>query len=169
VTLVACPDPRAYGGKLIIVNSEFEAASADFVDRGILPNQYRFYAVAGTPHILDFLGFPFFTTGSTPASFEPELRAHFLQGHGWVRGAQQPPPSTHLKTFADGTLDRDLNNAIAVDASGQPVPRLPFVELGEAHFITGFVGSYDTVKTIAELGFDSHAAYLQAFGDMLAD
>ncbi len=47
--------------------------------------------------------------------------------------------------------------------------RLPFVELGEAHFISGFVESDDTVKTSAELGFASHDAYLKAFGDQLAD
>jgi hypothetical protein len=39
-----------------------------------------------------------------------------------------------------------------VNANGQEVPRLPFIELGEAHFITGFVGSYDNVKTIGDLG-----------------
>ena len=32
-------------------------------------------------------------------------------------------------------------------------PRLPFVELGEAVFHPGFLGSYDNVNTIAELGF----------------
>jgi hypothetical protein len=168
-------DPQAalaagrYGGKLIIVNSEAEA-SAGLVDRGGLPNQYRYYAVAGTAHVPDFLGFSFFTSRSTPASYEPELRAHFLQGHVWVRGGPQPPPSTHLKTSDDGTLDLDVNgNALSVDARGQLVPRLPFIELGEAHFLTGFVGSYEDVKTIEDLGFERHDAYVQAFEDKLAD
>jgi hypothetical protein len=166
-----------YSGKLIIVNSEADA-SASLVDRGEFPNQYRFYAVAGTPHIPDTLGIPFLTTGSTPASFIPELRAHFLQGHAWAKGNQQPPASTHLKTIGDGTLDRDLNgNAISVNSSGQLVPRLPFIELGEAHFIVkpagmnigSLIGSYEDVKTIKDLGFKSHEAYLQAFKDKLAD
>jgi hypothetical protein len=85
-------------------------------------------------------------------------------------GGAQPPPSIHLKSAADGTLERDGNgNAIAVNTSGQPVPRLPFVELGEARYRTGFVGSYDAVKPITALGFVSHAAYLRAFEAKLAD
>ena len=69
-------DPQAalaagsYGGKLIIVNSEADAP-AGLIDGGGFTNQYRYYAVAGTPHIPDFLGVPFFTTGSTPASYSP--------------------------------------------------------------------------------------------------
>lgn len=168
-------DPQAalaagrYGGKLIVVNSEGEGASAGFVDRGGLPDQYRFYAVAGSPHIPDPL-VPFFTNRTTPAGYQEAVRAHFLQGHEWVRGGARPPPSIRLKTAADGTLARDANgNAIAVDASGQPVPRLPFVELGEARFIGGFTGSYEAVRTIAALGFASHAAYLRAFEGKLAD
>jgi hypothetical protein len=160
-----------YGGKLIIVNSEFEGASASFVDRGGTQARYRFYAVAGTPHIPDVLVPDLLNpAGTTPASWQPELRAHFLQGDTWVRGGQQPPPSNHLLTARQGTLVRDANgNAISVNASGQLVPRLPFVELGEAHFISGFVGSYDTVKAVADLGFASHGAYLKAFDDKLSD
>lgn len=168
-------DPQAalaagrYGGKLIIVNSEADAP-AGLIDGGSFTNQYRYYAVAGTPHIPDFLGVPFFTTGSTPASYTPELRAHFLQGDDWVRSARQPPPSTQLKTSTDGMIVRDANgNAISVDTSGLSVPRLPFVELGEAHFIAGFTGSYDNVKTHQDLGFQSHDAYVKAFEGKLAD
>ena len=87
-----------------------------------------------------------------------------------MKGGTKPPPSTQLKTSNDGTLVRDTNgNAISVDASGLSVPRLPFVELGEAHFIAGFTGSYDNVKTIQDLGFKSHDAYVKAFEDKLAD
>jgi hypothetical protein len=168
-------DPQAalaagrYGGKLIVVNSEFDPPDG-LVDRGGLPDRYRFYAVAGTGHIPDFLEVPFFSSRSSPASFAPALRAHFLQGHAWVGGGPRPPQSTHLKTGGDGTLARDGNgNAIAVDATGRPVPRLPFVELGEARFITGFLGSYDAVKTVAGLGFAGHDAYVRAFRDKLKD
>jgi hypothetical protein len=115
-------DPQAaiaddlFNAKRIIVNSEFEGASADFVDRGVAPDHYRFYAVAGTPHIPDTLT-PAFANGTTPASWQPALRAHFLQGQEWVWAGTTPPPSTHLKTADDGTLDRDGNgNAIAVTA-----------------------------------------------------
>ena len=60
-------------------------------------------------------------------------------------------------------------NAISVDTRETPVPRLPFIELGEAHFVTGFVGTYENVKTIVNLGFKSHDAYVRAFEDKLAD
>jgi hypothetical protein len=156
-------DTGLFRGKLVIVNSEADA-SASLVDRGVAPNQYRFYAVAGTPHIPDLLEIPFFSRQSTPASWSPAFRAHFLQADRWVRKATPPPVSYHLKTTADNVIERDANgNAITVNTSGQPVPRLPFVELGEARFVTGFTGSYNSVKSVADLGFDSHAAYVKAF------
>ena len=125
---------------------------------------------------------PDFSNGTTPASWQPALRAHFLQGHDWVRAGTTPPPSTHLKTSDGVTLDRDGNgNAISLNAQGKGVPRLPFIELGEAHFITGLPGSdddvidiadllgrYDSVKPIADLGFKSHDKYLKAFKKTLA-
>ena len=167
-------DPQAalaaglFAGKIMIVNSEFDA-SASLVDRGQSPRQYRFYAVAGTPHIPDLFG-PFIPSNrTTPASFQPALRAHFLQADRWVKRGTRPPSSTHLKTSLGDTLDRDANgNAISVDAGG-PVPRLPIIEIGEARFISGFVGSYDGVKSIQDLGFASHHKYVKAFADKLAD
>jgi hypothetical protein len=168
-------DPQAalaagrYGGKLIIVNSEAENPKG-LVDHGQVPHQYRFYAVAGAAHLADDLGVPFISSGSTPASYTPALRAHFLQGHDWVQRGTPPPPSTHLSTARGNTIDRDASgNAIAVDESGRRVPRLPFIELGEARYISGFVGSYEAVKTIGELGFATHGQYRKAFADKLAD
>ena len=108
---------------------------------------------------------------TTPASYQPELRAHFLQGHQWVTEEdEQPPPSNHLLASDGQTLDRDANgNAIAVDARGRRVPRLPFIELGEARYTSGFLGAYDQVKTIQDLGFKSATKYIDAFADKLAD
>jgi hypothetical protein len=158
-----------YNGKLIIVESEADK-SGNLVDRGVATNQYRFFAVAGTPHVPDHLEIPSFSSGSTPASFEPALRAHFLQGDRWVKNGTPPPPSYQFKTSRGNKIDRDGNgNAITVNPSGQRVPRLPVIELGEARFITGFVGSYDNVKTIAELGFTTDGAYLKRFRDTLSD
>jgi hypothetical protein len=57
-------------------------------------------------------------------------------------------------------------------SSTSPVtPRLPYVELGEAAFVTGFVGTYEPQPppTIEDLGFSSHADYLAAFEDALDD
>ena len=139
-------DPQAalaagrFDGKLLIVNSAADD-SGNLVDSGAHPGQYRFYAVADTPHIADPL-VPLFSNQTTPASWIPALRAHFLQAHRWVRNRVAPPPSSGVD---DG-------------------PRLPFVELGEAVFHTGFLGSYDDVKTITQLGFATHRAYTKAFG-----
>jgi Alpha/beta hydrolase domain len=138
-------DPQAalgagrFDGKLLIVNSAADDSS-NLVDSGAHPDQYRFYAVAGTPHVSDPL-VPLFSNQTTPASWIPALRAHFLQAHRWVRNRVAPPPSS--------TVDHG--------------PRLPFVELGEAVFHTGFLGSYDNVKTITQLGFATHRAYARAF------
>ena len=138
-------DPQAalgegrFDGKLLIVNSAADD-SGNLVDSGAHPDQYRFYAVAGTPHVSDPL-VPLFSNQTTPASWIPAVRAHFLQAHRWVRNRVAPPPSS---TVDDG-------------------PHLPFVALGEAVFHPGFLGSYDNVKTITELGFSTHRAYAKAF------
>ena len=138
-------DPQAalgegrFDGKLLVVNSAAED-SGNLVDGGAHPDRYRFYAVAGTPHVSDPL-VPLFSNQTTPASWIPALRAHFLQAHRWVRNRVAPPPSSGVD---DG-------------------PHLPFVALGEAMFHTGFLGSYNNVKTITELGFASHRAYAKAF------
>jgi Alpha/beta hydrolase domain len=138
-------DPQAalgegrFDGKVLIVNSGAED-SGNLVDSGAHPDQYRFYAVAGTPHVSDPL-VPLFSNQTTPASWIPALRAQFLQAHRWVRNRVAPPPSSGVD---DG-------------------PHLPFVALGEAVFHPGFLGSYDNVKTITELGFASHRAYAKVF------
>jgi hypothetical protein len=157
-----------FPGKLIVVNTEFED-SRGYLDRGVTPSQYRFFAVAGSPHIPDHINPPSRTTGTTPATFAPALRAHFAQGHDWVRRGQAPPLSTQLRTTRGNTVDRDASgNAITVDRTGRIVPRLPFVDLGEARFIAEFIGSYDQVRTIQQLGFATHQAYLKAFGDRVS-
>jgi hypothetical protein len=157
-----------YDGKLIVVDSE-DDSPAGLTDEGTVPDQYRFFVVAGTPHIPDPLDATSLSNRTTPASYEPALRAHFLQGHRWVLQNKPPPPSTHLLTSKGNKLDRDATgNAIAADARG-PVPRLPIVELGEARFIADFRGSYEDVATIQDLGFASHHEYLKAFADKVAD
>ena len=157
----------AFTGKVMVVNSEFEPID-NFVDRGVAPSRYRYYAVPGTPHVPD-LFVPSFWSMTTPASYTPELRGHFLQADRWVKQNVQPAPSTQFLRSNDGTVTRDPNgNTIAVNSAGQTVPRLPYVELGEARYLTGFVGSYDNVRTIGQLGFSSHAGYLRAFDTSLS-
>lgn len=157
-----------YDGKLTVVLSEYDK-SKGFVDTGAAPSQYRSYVVPGTPHVPDH--FTSTTAPPTsPASHSPELRARFLQGHAWVTVGTTPPLSTRLRTAHGNAVSRDaVGNALAEDSTGQLVPRLPFVELGEARFETGFRGSYDSVRSIQELGFASHAAYVAAFDSRLAD
>jgi hypothetical protein len=161
-----------YRGKVITVDSEFEwfyARAAE--DRGGSPGLYRSYFVPGTPHIPDPLC-SFFSNETTPASWKPELRARFVQGNAWVRTGAPPPPSTRLATTSSGEIERDSNgNAVLVDITGQPVPRLPFVELGEATFVTGFLGTYQPQPppSIQELGYSTHSEYLAAFDGAIAN
>jgi Alpha/beta hydrolase domain len=154
-----------YTGKVVIVNSEWQVEpSPNLIDRGVAGGHYRFYAVAGSPHVPDLLVPGFFSNMTTPASYQPELRAHFMQAHRWVTEDESPPSSTHLLTV-NGILVRDANgNAITVDARGRRVPRLPYIELGEARYNgNAFIGTYDQVKTLADLGFASTSDYLKAF------
>ena len=161
-----------YHGKVMTLDSEFEwfyARAAE--DRGGSPGLYRSYFVPGSPHVPDPLC-PLFSNETTPASWTPELRARFGQGDAWVKNGAPPPPSTKLATTSSGDIDRDANgNALLVDITGQPVPRLPFVELGEATFVTGFLGTYQPQPppSIQQLGYSTHAEYLAAFDGAVAD
>ncbi|MFI6107781.1 alpha/beta hydrolase domain-containing protein [Streptomyces sp. NPDC051310] len=160
-----------YDGKVVIVNSEADE-SRSLLDWGVASKRYRFYVVAGSPHIPDPLDapleVPFPVRRSTPATFVPALRAHFLQGHDWVRKGTAPPLSTRLRGQGTGDIVRDARgNAITEDRTGRRVPRLPYVELGEARYITGFVGSYDNVRSVGQLGFRTHTEYLAAFSAKL--
>ncbi|WP_144127160.1 alpha/beta hydrolase domain-containing protein [Catellatospora sichuanensis] len=158
----------AYPGKVIIVNSEIDV-SGNLIDRGVVPGQYRFYAVAGTPHIPDDLDVSDELDRTTPASYVPALRAHFLQADRWVRHGTPPPASYHLQKDGSEVVRDASGNALVLDTQNRPVPRLPFLELGEARFVGDFIGGYDNVRSIAEIGFSSHRAYLDAFAQRLAD
>lgn len=161
-----------YSGKVIAVNSEAEWFDGRVLeDRGTTPDHYRFFIVPGTPHVPDPLCPGFFSNETTPASWQPALRAHFLQGHAWVTRGDAPPASTRLATSnGDTEIARDPNgNALMVEITGVSAPRLPFVELGEARFITGFLGTYEPQPppTIGQLGFSSFPEYLAAFEEAL--
>jgi hypothetical protein len=101
------------------------------------------------------------------ANIQPALRTHFLQGHAWVTQGDAPPTSTRLATVGgDAEIARDSKgNALLVEITGASAPRLPFVELGEATFITGFLGTYEPhpPPTIEQVGFSSFSEYLAAF------
>jgi hypothetical protein len=161
-----------YNGKVITVNSEAEWFDGRALeDRQERPDQYRFFIVPGTPHVPDPLCPGLFSNESTPASWQPALRAHFLQGHAWVTQGDAPPTSTRLATVGgDAEIARDSKgNALLVEITGASAPRLPFVELGEATFIAGFLGTYEPQPppTIEQLGFSSFSEYLAAFEEAL--
>src|SRR5215208_1083352 len=171
-------DPQAsiaagkYSGKVITVNSESEWFDGRALeDRSRTPDHYRFFIVPGTPHVPDPLCPGLFSNESTPASWQPALRAHFLQGHAWVTQGDAPPTSTRLATVGgDAEIARDSKgNALLVEITGASAPRLPFVELGEATFITGFLGTYEPQPppTIEQVGFSSFSEYLTAFEEAL--
>jgi Alpha/beta hydrolase domain len=171
-------DPQAsiaagkYSGKVITVNSEAEWIDGRALeDRGTTADDYRFFIVSGTPHVPDSLCSGFFANMTTPASWQPALRAHFLQGHAWVTQGDAPPTSTRLATADDGAeIARDSNgNALLVEITGASSPRLPFVELGEARFITGFLGTFEPQPppTIEQLGFSRFRKYVASFEEAL--
>jgi hypothetical protein len=171
-------DPQAsiaagkYSGKVITVNSEAEWFDGRALeDRGTTADHYRFFIVPGTPHVPDSLCSGFFANMTTPASWQPALRAHFLQGHAWVTQGDAPPTSTRLATAdADAGIARDSNgNALLVEITGASAPRLPFVELGEARFITGFLGTFEPQPppTIEQLGFSRFRKYVASFEEAL--
>jgi len=161
-----------YNGKVITVNSEAEWFDGRALeDRQERPDQYRSFIVSGTPHVPDPLCPGLFSNESTPASWQPALRAHFLQGHAWVTQGDAPPTSTRLATVGgDAEIARDSKgNALLVEVTGASAPRLPFVELGEATFITGFLGTYEPQPppTIEQVGFSSFSEYLTTFEEAL--
>jgi len=171
---------RKYSGKVISVASEFEWYwGRALEDRGTSPDQYRFFIVPGTPHIPDPLCDGTLSNMTTPAGWQPALRAHFLQGHDWVTQGEAPPTSTRLATTS-GAIARDSNgNALLVDITGASAPRLPFVELGEATFIVPIPGATEPPRVLQgtyapqpppntqQLGFASDKEYLAAFGNAL--
>src|SRR5829696_7500505 len=170
---------RKYSGKVISVASEFEWYwGRALEDRGTSRNhnQYRYFIVPGTQHIADPLCDGSLGNRTTPAGWQPALRAHFLQGHDWVTQGVAPPASTRLKTTPSGAIARDSKgNALLVDITGVSAPRLPFVELGEARFIVPIPGATEPPglllgtyapqppPNVEQLGFPSFDAYLAAF------
>jgi hypothetical protein len=167
---VGAPDLRdafrlgRYSGKIAAINSEWEWFWQDAHDTGEFAN-YRYWIEPGAPHADDALvGWTDFALQESPAQYSYQARARFQQAHDWVTKGIAPPASTHLVTsnlpsscppiFPSGSLysgvylARDANcNALLVDTDGNPAPRLPFVELGEAQYVTAFTATYCTPGT----------------------
>jgi hypothetical protein len=73
----------------------------------------------------------------------------------------------HASIAQNQRAPRCNSKHLAVDL--RSAPRLPFVELGEATFITGFLGTYEPQPppTIEQVGFSSFSEYLTAFEEAL--
>lgn len=106
---------------------------------------YRWYAVAGAPHIPDTgctrdffkddAAPPAFSVvaGTTPIDWVPFIKALFVAGDEWVRTGKQPPASVLLKVNPGNVLARDVvGNALGGI-------RHPALGLKEAKFIASIV------------------------------
>ena len=128
---------------IMVFNTE-----ADFDPRAV-PNpafpQYRWYVVAGGPHVPDAaLTRPSFPNpprdatapaikGTSPINWLPFIRALFVAGDEWVRNRVQPPPSMTLKVTSDGLVLRaDKGNALGGI-------RHPALEMREAVFMPSVI------------------------------
>jgi len=185
-----------YDGVVIVVNSEFDdrqpSADALWDEDGIAADQYRYYVVPETPHVVDHyerLDSPTstdFADQTTPAHWQPELRARFWQGHRWVRSNRRrtPPPSTRLARADNGEILVDGNgNTYVVDATGEVAPQPPYVALDEADFLLGnthpiagaLLGRVESVAQVEDCSpdavclYDTFEAYFGAFVHAVED
>lgn len=152
---------------IMVLNTE-----ADFDRRAVAnPNfpAYRYYAIAGGPHIPDaaltrpgFDGDPLPSiAGTTPINWLLFARALFKAGDRWVRNNRQPPRSATLQLNSRGEIMRDeRQNALGGI-------RHPAVELGEARFIAspgrngfGLFGDYRNPRQLTDGEFPE---YLRSF------
>lgn len=165
--------PPFQGTKIIVFNTE-----ADF-DVHTVPNpaftNYRWYAVAGAPHIPDTSctrmtfhdGLPAYpgpppakpsppVHGTTPIDWVPFIKALFLAGDEWVRNNKQPPASVVLKVVPGGLIAMD----VARNALGGI--RHPALACKEATFVASVLrgrawdsfGAYCNPRELKEDGSD---------------
>jgi len=160
-------------GKVIVRESELEVVTwraALLRDRHDHPSMYREYEVAGAPHSTDVPclapGFPLaflFTSPTSPIDWAPIERALLLAGDRWVRLGEEPPPSVAL----EGAGNRVVRDALGNATGGV---RLPAVELGEATFKVGFVGTVNNPRSIGNAGFyQDFDSYFRDFGEATHD
>jgi len=160
---------------IMVLNTE-----ADF-DRHAVPNgnpKYRYYAIAGGPHIPDaMLTRKVFTgqgppaiAGTTPINWLLFARALFKAGDQWIRNSKQPPPNATFKFNSRGEIERDER----LNALGGI--RHPAIELGEARFIASFdrngwdlFGDYRKPKQLTDGEFPGYLRSFTRATDALRD
>ena len=130
---------------------------------------YRYYAIAGGPHIPDarqtrqvFTGEPLpAIAGITPINWLPIARALFKAGDKWIRDGKQLPPNATFRLNAGGEIVRDeRQNALGGI-------RHPAVELGEGRFIASvdrngwdLFGGYRNPRQLTAV---EYSAYVRSF------
>jgi len=167
------PVKPAGANPIIVFNAESDFDVETVPDPAF--TNYRWYAVAGGPHIPDnpltrtvfneeppppHPGFnppaPPLIAGTTPLNWVPFIKALFVAGHEWVSNRTQPPASAVLKVGPRGLLARDeVCNAIGGI-------RHPALELKEATFIASVArgrrwelfGGYSGLRTFSN--FDTY-------------
>jgi hypothetical protein len=172
---------RRFTGKVIVVNSELDELFSGgplHDDNPQIRDRYRYYFTAGAAHIPETFNCDSEPAAqvplnhASPATFIPELRARFIQGHRWATSKSVkhgPPASTQL---GDPAYD-EAGNALVVNINGVSQPRLPFVELGEATFrffnevfpepFSFLIGSITDLISVTDLGFADFADYQKTF------
>lgn len=168
--------PPGRGSKVMVFNTE-----ADFDIRTApdpaFPN-YRWYAVAGAPHVPDtsctrmtfherlpaYPGPPPANpappvAGTSPIDWVPFIKALLVAGDNWVRTDAPPPASAVLKVNPGGFI---ANDAIGNAVGGI---RHPAINLSEATFIASVVrgrawelfGAYSNPRQLKRDGSDFNA------------
>ena len=152
---------------IMVLNTE-----ADF-DPQAAPNsnfpKYRYYNIAGGPHIPDavltrkvFRGpFPPAIAGTTPINWLPFARALFEAGDKWIRNGKQPPANAVFQLNSKGEIVRDER----LNALGGI--RHPALELGEARFIASFErngwGLFGDYRNPRQITNGQFPGYLRSF------
>lgn len=161
---------------IMVVNTE-----ADFDARAI-PNPafpaYRYYAIAGGPHIPDakltravFTGQPLpAIAGTTPINWLHFARALFQAGDLWIRNGKQPPPNATFQLGPNGEILRDdRQNALGGI-------RHPALKLREARFIASLdrngwdlFGDYRDPRQLTPAEFPEYVRSFKRATDALFD
>lgn len=161
---------------IMVLNTEAE------FDRRAVPNPdfpaYRYYAIAGGPHIPDalltrrvFNGQPLPPiAGTTPINWLLFARGLFKSGDEWIRNGKRPPRNATFRLNAQGEIVRDeRHNALGGI-------RHPALELGEARFIASpgrngvdLFGDYRNPRQLSDREFPVYVKSFMQAADTLFD
>jgi Alpha/beta hydrolase domain len=119
-------------GRVLFVGSEGDQIASDSEQfrRAVGDDAYRVYEVAGAAHQ---------PTPLNPLDHFAVVHAIFTAGDRWVRGGEEPPPSTLIAESSTGDPDSVYGFFTGIDRDGDGNARggvrLPDLELGRAQYI----------------------------------